>query len=395
MRRASNSEMSDRTEVAKAAAASLRGSADRLAASRALVGFDGFIDTILDVVDRRESPERYRRVGTIEQFARFAAAASGRSANAELVEREVRYGGNGPLLASGLSGLGLAVTYIGAVGDPLDNGRVHRLFEPFAARCSRVLPVAEPARTEALEFDDGKIMLGRSEALARVGWGTIVDRVGEAVLREVLRTSSLIGLVNWVMMPRTEEMWEGLAAILTGLGPEAGGAPPRRIIVDLADPARRSDDDLVRAMDRLRALDSIAPVTLGLNLAEGERLAGVMGVAAGPGRLEERVPELTRTLRAALRLTCVVVHPREGAGASDGTSTAWFEGPFTPCPRLSTGAGDHFNAGFAAGAVAGLPLEQALACGCAASGAYVRDAATPSLGRICALLEDLPAPGTD
>ena len=72
--------------------------------------------------------------------------------------------------------------------------------------------------------------------------------------------------------------------------------------------------------------------------------------------------------------------------------SAWFEGPFTATPRLSTGAGDHFNGGFAFAQVHGLPLEECLAVGCAVSGAYVRDALSPDLDRVIAFLRSLPLP---
>ena len=61
-------------------------------------------------------------------------------------------------------------------------------------------------------------------------------------------------------------------------------------------------------------------------------------------------------------------------------------------PALSTGAGDHFNAGFALGLALGVPLPAALAIGCATSGAYVRDAQSPDRPRLVKFLRDLPEP---
>ncbi|MEM9560919.1 MAG: PfkB family carbohydrate kinase, partial [Planctomycetota bacterium] len=81
------------------------------------------------------------------------------------------------------------------------------------------------------------------------------------------------------------------------------------------------------------------------------------------------------------------------AAAADASgASAWFDGPFTEHPKLSTGAGDHFNGGFAFGRLVGLDLAQALALGSAVSGAYVRDAASPDRARVCAFLRSLPAP---
>ena len=109
-----------------------------------------------------------------------------------------------------------------------------------------------------------------------------------------------------------------------------------------------------------------------------------------PG-LKVLVPELAAALRGSMRLDTIVVHPREGAAAASEDGAAWFDGPFTSTPRLSTGAGDHFNAGFALAQVHGLPLAQCLAVGCAVSGAYVRDAESPSLERLVGFMRSLPA----
>ena len=72
--------------------------------------------------------------------------------------------------------------------------------------------------------------------------------------------------------------------------------------------------------------------------------------------------------------------------------SAGFAGPFVQSPLISTGAGDHFNAGFALGQLLELPLEQVLCLGTATSGYYVRHAASPAAGELAAFLEALPNP---
>jgi sugar/nucleoside kinase (ribokinase family) len=109
--------------------------------------------------------------------------------------------------------------------------------------------------------------------------------------------------------------------------------------------------------------------------------------------LGQRVSQAAAAIRELLGLDCVVIHPREGAGAADASgASGWFDGPFTAHPKLSTGAGDHFNGGFAFAQVHGLSLEECLATGCAVSGAYVRDASSPTRERLTAFLGDLPGP---
>jgi sugar/nucleoside kinase (ribokinase family) len=386
---------SSRADVARAAADSLERWKPTDARLPALVGFDGFIDSIIDVVDQRfdMTPRGFKRITSIEHLALRIGAAAGRSTNIELVVKEDRFGGNGPLMAGAMGRLGAPVTYIGAVGHEDNPSVIHPLFEELAKRCSAVIPVAPPALTDALEMDDGKIMFGKPANVQSITWPMLVETLGLPRIRELADRAVLFAIVNWVMMAGVEGIWEGLC---TDVFPQLPNRDRRRVFIDLADPAKRTDEDVQRAIACLRKINMLIPVTLGLNLAEAERMARVFGVAAfqerGMHTFGAIVQAAARALREKLALACVVIHPREGAAGADSTSSAWFEGPFTATPKLSTGAGDHFNGGFAFAQIHGLPLDQCLAVGCAVSGAYVRDALSPNLPRLLEFLRSLPLP---
>ena len=53
---------------------------NRLAKAKVLVGFDGFVDTIIHVVAQRESATKYTRMATMSEFSRKVGAAAGLSA---------------------------------------------------------------------------------------------------------------------------------------------------------------------------------------------------------------------------------------------------------------------------------------------------------------------------
>ena len=387
-----------RDQIACSAAAALDqiGAGDRLRTVGSLAGFDGFVDSIIRVVDKRHSMrmDDFDQISTIPGFAGRVAAAAGKSANIELVVDEDRFGGNGPLYAGALGRLGMPTTYIGAVGRDDRSDELLPLYEPFAARCDEVIPVAAPAHTDALEFEDGKIMLGKPANVQAVTWARLLERVGPDGLRRRCERARLIGIVNWTLCGGVQGIWEGLIReVLPGLP----GGVGRRVFIDLSDPAKRTDEDLRVALSTLREMNGLLPVTLGLNLAESERIAAVLRVDAH--RDATSAGESLRTAAVRIReragLACIVIHPREGAAAAeDSGASAWFEGPFTARPRLSTGAGDHFGAGFSFGQVHGLPLEQCLAVGCAESGAYVRDAESPTLARLASFLRELPRADT-
>lgn len=380
----------DRSAIARAAADALESAAGSF--PPALAGFDGFIDSIIRVVDYRHSMEMadFDAIDTIPEFAGRVASAAGKSANIELVVEEDRFGGNGPLYAGAVGRLGMPTTYIGAVAKDDASDELHPVFKPFGSRCEQVTPVAAPAHTDALEFKDGKIMLGKPANVQAVTWERLVERVGLDALRARFERSRLIGIVNWTLCGGVQGIWEGLIEhVLPGLK----DADQRRVFIDLSDPAKRTDEDLLSALGVLRRLDALVPVTLGLNLSESERVARVLGVEAytDASSLGESVRVASERVRERSGLTCIAIHPREGAGAADREGgSGWFEGPFTAHPRLSTGAGDHFGAGFSFAQVLGLPVEQSLAVGCAVSGAYVRDALSPDLPRLVGFLRDLP-----
>ncbi len=362
----------------------------------ALVGFDGFVDSIIHIVNQRHSMAKddYDRIRTIPEFAARCGAAAGKSANLEMVVQDVRFGGNGPLLSSALGSLGACVTYIGAVSLEDDWHRIDPIYKPFADRCDRVIPICPPGRTDALEFEDGKIMLGKPESVQRVTWDLIKQSLGIETLIEMFNGVSLISVVNWTLVAGVEGIWQGLC---DEIFPKLDPNPNRRLFLDLSDPAKRTDDDIRRAMGLIQELQKHVPVTLGLNLAESGRVAEVIGVSAYDDEhnqtLAAMVPIAAVRIRERLGLSCIVIHQHTGAGAADDTGdSGWFAGPYTRKPRISTGAGDHFGGGYSFAQNAGLNLGQCLAVACGVAGAYVRDAQSPSRDRLIEFLRDLPAP---
>lgn len=366
---------------------------------RCLVGFDGFIDDIIDVVDVRRSMRRddYTRLETMEAYAARVQAFARRSMNLELVVKESRFGGNGPLMAGGLAMLGARTSYVGCVGQENTHSQLHPLYDDLRQRCEKtggkVVPIAPPAHTAALEFDDGKIMQGNPLNLYRATWQGVKSALGENAVDAMVENCDLLGIVNWVMMPGVGGqggIWEGLTNQVL---PKLKSSEPKHIFIDLCDPAKRTDADVLTALSQLQAMNAVknasglrsAKVTLGLNLAEAQRIDAVCGSKgfAGDQPTGEQVRLASQRIREKLGLHCVVIHPREGAGATiENGQSSWFDGPLCEKPKLSTGAGDHFNSGFALALAMNLPADECLAIGTSVSGLYVREAQSPTRPRL-------------
>ena len=350
---------------------------------RAVVGLDGFVDEIIEVVDKRHNAVSYDRLKTIAEFGKKILSASGQSSNYELVVTQQKLGGNGPIMANALASIGLTTTYIGNLGYP----DLHPVFREMASRAT-VISIAEPGHTDALEFFDGKLMLGKLTPTADVNWNNIIQRVGRQRLTNLVKDSHLIGMVSWTHLPYMNDIWERLLSEIIVRLPRSG---QKMFFVDLADPEKRAVQDLLAGLRILQQIQEHVPVILGLNLKEAVQVAAALGLPAYK-HPEKEIEPMAAAIRDKLGLGTVVVHPRAAAAAANAEGTAWFAGPFVAQPKISTGAGDHFNAGFVSGQLLGLSLAESLCMGTATSGFYVRTATSPSSGQLVEFIRELPQP---
>lgn len=346
----------------------------------ALVGLDGFVDKIVKPVGNRYGQgSDFEPIPTIEDFGKRILEAAGTSANIELFEEYEKLGGNGPIMANALVAGGLKTRYIGALGQPVED-----VFKDFAERTSAI-SICPPGITHAVEFNDGKIMFGSMKGLDEVTLDKILSVMGEGAFIDVVNRADLIALVNWTMIPNMTAVLEDLLTrILPNLGPKESG---RYFYFDLADPAKRSRGDLREVLSVISRYRSHGSATLGLNLSEARQVSRVLDLAEVEDTSDGLKGAATR-IRNALNLSCVVIHPRAGAACATRDGAWYVEGPFCKNPKISTGAGDHFNAGFCAAEVVGLSPEACLAVAVATSGQYVRTGRSPSLRETARFIEN-------
>lgn len=367
-------------ELREQTAAKLSASAGSAQAMNAFVGLDGFVDDILHVVDKRENAEKYTRLPTIAQLAERLAGAAAKSTNIELVSQVNKLGGNGPIMANALASFGMKVTYLGILGYP----NLHPVFADFATK-AEVHSIAEPGYTDALEFEDGKIMLGKHQSLKEMNWENIKGRFGFDKFSAIFGSAHLVGFVNWTMLTYMSDIW---SAVLEEICPHLKG-PRRKLFIDLADPEKRTREDITRAMRLIADFQKYFDVILGLNEKEGYEIGGNLGL-----KLHDRSPEglqkLCQSIHAQVQVDTIVLHPTAYALASGPDGVTLVEGPYTPKPRITTGAGDHFNSGFCLGKLLGMPTNQCLLTGVTTSGFYVRTGQSPSISDLAGMLRNWP-----
>lgn len=340
----------------------------------ALVGFDGFIDEIVHVVDIRKDSRNYTRIPTIAAYARRLAAAAGKSTNVEFVVQQVKMGGNGPLMSDALGRLGAHVISAGAFGAPVFNP----VFEPLRAH-GDALSITDPAVTIAAEFEDGKIMHGKLQTLSCIGFDSLCAAFGgRDATRERLREADILAMVNWTMIPNLTSVWRGLKTLAV----ELGDACPRFFFFDLCDPAKRSREDLREAVDVIASFtESKGTPIFGLNEKESAEVCAAVGVDYGD---ETPAGTLARARRLCEKtgIPEIVIHPHHFAAAAGCAGSGFAEGPYCAAPKLTTGAGDHFNGGYCFARLAGLPPELAIVAGKCVSGFYVREGRGPGFEEV-------------
>ncbi len=369
------------TSLPQSTAARLQDLDLSLGETPALIGFDGFIDSIYHVVDQRISANEFTRVGTLHDYGMRIANAAGRSTNVELVLQHIKLGGNGPIMANAMCALGTPVTYCGMIGFP----HVQPVFSELEER-ARVLSFSDPAFTDAIEFDDGKLIVGKHANVTEANYDNICERIGEVAWRVAWQSAHFVAMVNWTMLPYMTALWK---RILEQSDYEEGAR--KTLFFDLADPEKRTDADILEALQTISQFAQHHEVILGLNEKEGEHVARVLDVTVPSESKshESHMMESAAAIRECLNIQVCVVHPTQFAAAADANGTAVASGPYTSKPKISTGAGDHFNSGFCVGHLLGLDLAQSLQCGVGVSGFYVRNAVSPSRAQLADFLASL------
>ncbi|MCL1843879.1 MAG: hypothetical protein FWF79_08700 [Defluviitaleaceae bacterium] len=361
-----------------------------------LIGLDGFVDEIVHPVDKRQDFETFTRIKTIKEFGERISKAAGLSTNIEMVTVQTKLGGNGPILSNALLEYGVKLTYAGALGLP----EIHPVFRPMAEKAVQVYSLCDAGHTDACEFEDGKVLLGKHAGLGNLTWDVCKKGMGGPEgIAKMINESHLFGMENWTMMPRMSEIWQGIIDEVfpllhnkqQQLFPQAGGLPQKNekpfAFFDLADPEKRTKSDIMQAMRLIGKFEEKFRTILGLNEKEVCEIATVLGINISRSQHED-LGELVMAVYNALGIYCLVVHPVRSACCAIGGEYFFTEGPYCQKPKLTTGAGDNFNAGFCLAQTLGLDPLSSLTLGVSTSGYYVRNAKSPTFDQVINFAEN-------
>lgn len=343
---------------------------------RLFLGFDGAIDTILNAVDQRSgNGSNYTTIPTISAWAQRLQNAAGKSTNIELVPLETRMGGNAVLCARALSALESDITLVADLGLPM-----REIFRPLSLKM-KVFSVAEPCQTNAVEFSDGKILLSQPAALGNLSFEDIrylLENESQLTLREFFCPFDGLVFTNWTMMLQASDIYQKLLPILPN---------NRLFFFDLADPEKRSKNDILKLLHLLQLFSKKGLCYLSLNRKEAQHLANVFDFKKEICWENNQGQEFLKMLLERFQIFGEI-HDLMGAEAINLHEYQKREGFFTHAPKTTTGGGDHFNAGMLYGLLHSWDLADCLDMGNATSGYYVRHGNSPSISDIREFLKE-------
>lgn len=346
--------------------------------SQALVGLDGYIDKIQHPVQsiNKSGKEFY---ATLDRFGHHIQGSAGKSTQVELHTQNIKLGGNAPIMAHALATLGVRNTCLGTFGDP----QIDEIFRTIHSDCS-LISVGKPAETNALEFNDGKLILSEVSAFDNLDWAFIKSMIKLEQLRQLSKQVDLIALVDWSNLPHATAIWQGVLAEL--LQPQQGNKPA--VFFDLADPRKKSDQDIMEVLELINAFGKQTEVTLGLNENEAIQIYQLFCRDKKSSSKLNKLSEIGASIYQEMDIENLLIHPMDCCYLFNQSETIHLKGRIVQSPKVSTGGGDNFNAGFCFGQLAGLSSEDSMRIAMATSGAYVKHGRSPDLEELKAFLEN-------
>lgn len=336
-----------------------------LPGERVVFGFDGYVDRVREVVADRHDPDDYDRLDTLAGFGDRVqdSVAADSSLSFEWLQHGTRTGGHTCHLARAFGHWGFDPTMIGMYGDPV----LDTFAEEFADYDLHTL--GEPGYTDAVEFDDGKLMLIENGDTMDLDWETLTERVDRESLCSRLDGAALLGTGYWAETPDLPDVLDGVADLWDDLDD-----PPGTLLVDPGDVRKLDAERLHSGTDVIGRLADRTRVVVSVNRAETQLLADTYGEEPIPDDFEAQARIVADQFDASL----LVAHGVERSLVLDGDDTTSVAVPAVDDPELTTSAGDHFNAGLALALVAGVDPAGAVVVGNAVAGAFVRSGEPPS-----------------
>ena len=340
----------------------------------AFLGFDACIDNIVRVVMDRSENDGTDFFSDSNQLGEFLLKLDNKSCGLELQTKLSKIGGNMVITANSLGNLGIHVECVGTFGMP----DILPVFRTMSANCT-LHTIADTITATALEFVNSKVIMFDPGPYNNLTWEGIKDIIGVEKIREMLSGKQLISFVNWSEIENSSQIWKG---ILDEILPEADFKGSRPFFfTDFSDCSRKSKEEIRTALDLLGRFRNYFRVNLSLNQNEAALIARAMD-------LHNQVSD-NEFIKALFRLCntdVLIIHRVNDAIAYNGKNFEQCETFYCKDPKILTGGGDNFNAGYCYSLFKDFNLFQSLLVSNAVSGSYVKTGFSPDVEHLIKFL---------
>lgn len=333
---------------------------EELNQKQVVAGFDGFIDSIQKVILNYPENQRAEYFKTVGEFGQYISAKQSGGFSLETEEITRKIGGNVPIMANAMAGLGVKAHCIGAFGFPVIDP-VFLTMHPNTSLHS----FADPGVTSALEFNDGKIMLAQMTGLNHAGWEQVKDAVTPQQLIKIFSESDMLCLLNWSEIRHAAEIWKGL---LQEVFPTIVRKNKMKIFFDLSDCSKFSNEKIQEAIRLIRQFSKFGDVTLSLNRNEAALVYQSIFSSAG-----DDLKFIGGRISKFMDIETIVIHTAARSFAWHDSQIFNSEAFRIRDPQISTGAGDNFNAGFCIGQLLDLGTDDSLSLANLMAASYMQN----------------------
>lgn len=330
-----------------------------------VLGIDGFIDQVWQVVETRTQDNNYILIDKMQEFGSLIVnRREGGMAN-ELIKKRRSYGGFTANTGKALGNMNLPTTLIGMYGKE----EIDKIFHDLQEKC-KLISVGDPVVSTILEFTDGKIMMPNLDELLNFTWKDFLSAIGHEQLQKILLNADIVSLGYWSNMPDFDTFMTELTENYFHTN------RPRRLFFDFANIKKRSKEAIHETFRVLERINHKIPVSLSLNEHEAVILFSYYDRKFSENC--EAVADDTQFIRNIIGLDELIVHtPQYAVMSSKSEGVELLEQDYCDAPVITTGAGDTFNGGYIAACLGDLKAVERLAIANAATRFYISNSHTP------------------
>jgi hypothetical protein len=341
----------------------------------AFLGFDACIDNIVRIVKDKNENKVTGYFTDSDKLGEFLINLDNKSCGLELQTKLSKIGGNMVITGNALGNLGVRVECVGTFGLP----EILPVFRTMSTNCS-LYTIGDTITATALEFNNSKVIMFDPGPYNNLTWNGIKDLLGTDRIKAMMSGKQLISFVNWSEIENSSQIWKGiLDDILPGMDME--GAKPF-FFTDFSDCSRRSANEIQIATDLLGRFRNYFKVSLSLNQNEAALVAGALNLH---GQMAD--DDFIKALYRLCNTDILVIHRVNDAIAYNGVTFEQCDTFFCKTPKILTGGGDNFNAGFCYSLFEDISLFESLIVANAVAGSYVKTGISPDRNELIEFLK--------